>query len=89
MNIAIADLTHLNMVQHVSSMMAHVNIVIIEENTRSYGKCASRYGFIPLAKVTYGCVHFCCHSFLTSFVQATIAYHQRSSLVPMMFISYY
>ncbi len=56
------------MVEHVSSMIAHANTIIIEENTL-------RDGFIPLAKVTYGCVHFCRNSFLTSFVQAIIAYH--------------
>ncbi len=87
MDIVIADLTHLNMVQHVSSMMAHAYIVSIEENTWSYKKCASRDGFIPLAKVIYGCVHFCYNSFLTSFVQATITYHQGSSLVPILYIN--
>jgi hypothetical protein len=67
-NIVIIDPTHPNMVEHVSSMIAHANTIIIEENTL-------RDGFIPLAKVTYGCVHFCRNSFLTSFVQAIIAYH--------------
>jgi hypothetical protein len=67
----------------------HATIVVTYENTRSYTKHTPKYNFIPLAIETYGCFHSCFNSFFTTCVHATIAYHQRSFLIPTMFISYY
>ncbi len=52
-------------------------------------KCALRNYFIPLAIKIYGCLHTHFVSFFITYVHATIRCHQQSSLVPMMFISYY
>jgi hypothetical protein len=45
--------------------------------------------FIPFAIKTYGCFHPHFDSILTSCVHTNITRHQQTSLVPLMFISYY
>ncbi len=77
------------MVLHASSTIAHAMTVVVQEKTCSYVKCALGNYFIPLAIKIYGCLHIHFVSFFTNCLQATIACHQQSSLVPMMFISYY
>jgi hypothetical protein len=45
--------------------------------------------FIPLAIKTYGSFHPHFDSFFISYVHANIGHHQRTSLVPLIFIFYY
>jgi hypothetical protein len=70
-------------------MILHAMIVATQEKTCSYMKHALGIYFIPLAIKTYGCLHTHFVSFFTTSVQAIVTCHQQSSLVPMMFISYY
>jgi hypothetical protein len=37
----------------------------------------------------YGCFHFCFDLFFIACAHINIAHHQRSSLIPLMFISHY
>jgi hypothetical protein len=89
MDVVIAYHTCSNMVYCASSTTMRATIVVTYEKTRSCKKRIPKYNFIPLAIETYGCLHSCFNSFFTTCVQATIAYHQRSILIPTMFISYY
>jgi hypothetical protein len=60
-----------------------------QEKTQSYAKQIVGDDFIPLVIEMYECFHSCCNSFLTACAQTTIACHQQSFLVPLIFISYY
>jgi hypothetical protein len=88
-DVVIINPTCPHMVLHASSTIAHAMTVVAQEKTCSYVKCELGNYFIPLAKKTYGCLHIHFVSFFTNCLQPTIACHQQSSLVPMMFISYY
>ncbi len=89
MDVVITNPTCPHVVLHASSTIVHATIVVAQEKTCSYVKCALGNYFIPLAIKIYGCFHTHFVSFFTTCVEATIACHQQSSLVPMMFISCY
>jgi hypothetical protein len=57
MDVVIANLTHTNLVQHASTMIMHVTIVIVQDKTQSYTKRVPRNDFIPLTIETYNCFH--------------------------------
>jgi hypothetical protein len=75
-NVVIADLTHIDLVQHALMMAAHVATIAIQYKAQSYTKRAPRDDFIPLAIETYSCFHPHFDSFLTSCVHACIIHHQ-------------
>jgi hypothetical protein len=70
-------------------MTTHAMMMLVEENTRLYVKRTSCDNFIPLAIEIFGCFHFCFDLFFITCAHITIACHQRSSLVPLMLVSYY
>jgi hypothetical protein len=57
--------------------------------THSYIEQTRSDDFIPLVIETYGCLHSHFDSFFTTYAQTTIARHQQSFLIPLMFVSYY
>jgi hypothetical protein len=70
-------------------MTTHATMMLVEENTQLYVEQASSDNFIPLAIKMYGCFHFRFDSFFIACAHTIIACHQRSSLVPLMLVSYY
>ncbi len=67
-DIVIANLTHIDMVQCVSMTTTHVAIIAVQDNPQSYTKQALGDDFIPLAIETYNCFHPHFDSFMTSCV---------------------
>jgi hypothetical protein len=65
-------------------MTTHASTIITLDKTWSYVKHTLKNNFIPLAIDIYGCLHYHFNSFLTTWAKATIAHHQRSSLIPRM-----
>ncbi len=88
-NIVIVDPTHLDMVHHALSITLHVLTTTIKKKTWSFVEHAQKNNFIPLAIEIYGHLHFHFNSFFNSCAHATIAHHQWSSLILLMFIFYY
>jgi hypothetical protein len=72
-----------------SMTTTHVVMKVALKKTRSYDEWTVGDDFIPLVIKTYGCFHSCFNSFFTTCAHTTIMCHQRSSLVPSMFFSYY
>jgi hypothetical protein len=70
-------------------MTTHAMMMATQEKTLSYIEQTPSDDFIPLAIEMYGCLHFCFDSFFTAYAQTNIARHQQSSLIPLMFVSYY
>jgi hypothetical protein len=88
-NVVIIDPTHINLVQHALTTTMHAITIIVQNKAWSYTKWTPRDDFIPLAIKTYDCFHLHFDSLFTSCVHANIIYHQQTSLVHSMFISYY
>ncbi len=63
-------------------------IAVAQDKAQSYTKQVSKNDFIPFAIETYGCLHPCFDSFVTSCIHAYTIRHQQTSLVPSMFISH-
>ncbi len=75
-DIIIADLTHLDLVQHVLTTIVHATIVVVQDKTWFYTERTLGDDFIPLAIETYSCLHPHFDSFLTICVHAYVARHQ-------------
>jgi hypothetical protein len=73
-DVVIADLTHIDLVQHASTVISHVTIVAAQDKAQSYIEQRPRDDFIPLAIETYSCFHPRFDSFLTSCVHACIVH---------------
>jgi hypothetical protein len=89
MNVIIVDPTRIDLVQHALMRTTHAVAIVVQNKARSYTKQTPRNNFIPLAIKTYDCLHLHFDSYFTSYVHANIAYHQQTSLLPSMLISYY
>jgi len=88
-DIVIADSTRTNLVQCVSMTTTHATTIVIQNKAQSYIEWTLEDDFIPLVIETYGNLHAHFDSFFISYVHVNIARHQQTSLVPLMFISYY
>ncbi len=89
MDVIIANQIHIDMVQQTSTTTAHVAMMVVQEKTWSYAEQTLRNDFNPLAIEMYECYHYCFNSLLTNCAQTTITCYQRSSLAPLILISYY
>jgi len=89
MDIVIIDQICTYMVQQTSTTIAHEVMMATKEKTWSYVEWAPCDDFTPLVIEMYECFHPRFDSFLTTCAQTIIMRHQRSFLVPSMFISYY
>jgi hypothetical protein len=88
-DIVITNSTHTNWVQHAWTTTINATIVSARNKAQSYTECMLEDDFMPLAIETYGSFHPHFDSFFISYVHANIVHHQQTSLVPLMFISYY
>jgi hypothetical protein len=64
MDNVIVDITHIDIVQWTSTMIAHATMMVIKEKTQCYVEWALGNDFIPFAIGTYGCFCFCFDSFV-------------------------
>jgi len=74
MDVVITNLTCIDLVQRVSTMITHV-VTIVAHKAWSYTKQTSRDDFVPLAIETYDCLHPHFDFFLTSCVHANIIHN--------------
>jgi hypothetical protein len=74
-NVVITGPTCTNWVQHTLMTTTHATTIAAQNWAQSYIKRMPRDDFIPLAIMTYSCLHPHFDSFFTSCVHASIACH--------------
>jgi hypothetical protein len=75
-DVVIVDLTHPNLVQCASTTIVHAATIVAQNRAWSYKEQVLEDDSIPIAIETYGCLHLCFDSFLTSCVHVYIVRHQ-------------
>jgi hypothetical protein len=74
-NVVITSPTHTNWVQRTLMTTTHATTVAAQNWAQSNTKRTPKDGFIPLAIMTYSCLHLHFDSFFISCVHANIACH--------------
>jgi hypothetical protein len=65
-DVVIANPSHINLMQHASTMIMHVATITVQDNAQSYTERMPKDDFIPLAIKMCSCLHPRFDSFLTS-----------------------
>jgi hypothetical protein len=65
MNVVVANLIHMDMVQYASSATTHATTITFQEKAQLHVELILGDDFILLAMKSYSCFHSCFDSFLT------------------------